>query len=148
MNYSAQPRTAIRFGSQIPVNTKDKRFYLAVPNNRIIPFQIERTSRPETITAFELINDSGYTIDLLDPAYMDAVDYPYLLTFTGIDRIIYKAETLNQDLPGGVYYMHVSDGVNHWYSMDYINVPCYGVTEPYNNLSSSEFDSPNDSILE
>ena len=137
MNYSSLPRTAIRFGID-PAPYMQSEVCLVCPQNNLIPFQIIRSTRPEAISTFTLETDAGASINLLDGTYMDAADEPYIITFTGVDRIIYKAEQLLKDIPGGTYFITISDGVQTWYSLAYIKINCFAQTAPVAELSDFE----------
>jgi len=92
-------------------------FKLFAPKDRLLPFQIKRTTRIDTITEMNLVcyNDNGTETDLLallpTPTTLD------IETAGGYDWILYYAtRDLTSLIECGDYYIEITDGIQTWYS--------------------------------
>lgn len=133
MIYSNAPRTAIRFTKIKPTYSWPDAFDLHVLANQLIPFQIIRPSRGNAITSFRMVSLDDVTDEPLLLA-LAVANLPYILSFPQIDRIIYKAKQESYDVfYSGRWYLEITDGVDTWYSMDVINVPCIAMIPPSPN---------------
>ena len=127
--YSEAPHTALRFVKENkPVYSTSDWLDLHCMLDRIIPFQIRRTSRPNPLTVFKLISlDDVTEVDLL--AILTTP--PTIVSFVGFDVIMYKADINSAiDFPQGRWYVKVSDGIDYWYSLSVLNIPCYATISP------------------
>lgn len=81
-------------------------------DTRILPFQIIRTTRQNTITSVIMFDKDGTQVrDLTSDMSFDIV------ALDDYDVIVYTAQFgYAQELPIGQYYIRVSDGVQTWYS--------------------------------
>ena len=89
------------------------------PQNSILPFQIRRYHSIRPITILDLYdaeNDTFYE-DILVKLAAPINDHLRIWQMGTADNIVYsqkKAFTSNLDC--GIYYLHLSDGINNWYS--------------------------------
>lgn len=91
-------------------------YKLLTPYNRLLPFQINRPTRPQIITTFELYSpqDDTFETDLLALCPANTFEYVSIGTY---DYITYKAtKDFTSDLPDGYWYCKLSDGKQTWYS--------------------------------
>lgn len=123
--YSNEPRTALRFITTKPEYSRMfMELDLYTPKEQLMPFQIHRQPRGESITVFKAVRvDEAYEMDLF--AYVDTNEEPYILSFVGKDMIIYKADPLAVDLNPGRFYLVISDGIETWYSMSILRIACW-----------------------
>lgn len=88
---------------------------LYVPNGYLLPFQIIRTHRANTITTFDLYTCKGGLVG----HYITSLTSAGLTikSFTDHDVIIFGGESrVFSSIDNGVYYAVLSDGVDSWYS--------------------------------
>ncbi len=124
-----QPKTSMFFSDVIPPVSQ---FNVVTPPNEIPPFEIIRAQNvhPLADLTVEAIDASGNAIDLI--ALLDAGDPMEIVTLSNAtDVIIWKQSiVLTGDIPGGVYYVKVTDTVNKWYSRSWLQVGCQDVVAP------------------
>lgn len=94
-------------------------FHWIAPHNLLLPFQLQRQNRPDTITEFALydINDV-VQYDLLTYVVSGQTNLK-TVTNNGVpaDIFTYFAnKPLTSDIDCGQYYYKVSDGIDTWYS--------------------------------
>jgi hypothetical protein len=107
-------------------NTKDKQWFrmtgtdyklleLICPQNRLLPWQIRRTVRPNYLTSIKLVcAEDDASVEILAEIDSDEISYR---TAGGFDFITYlAAQDLLSMLDCGYYYLQVTDGVETWYS--------------------------------
>lgn len=92
-------------------------FPLFSPNKKILPFQIIRETRGNSITSVLLKKVEGATVANIT-AQMQATGLKInAYASYGYDVILYPGRLLlAEDTPEGRYYLQISDGVQTWYS--------------------------------
>lgn len=104
------------------------------PENSIIPFQIRRKKSLNVIAIFDLysydssINDFVFEIDLLTLIPAPLSNHLRVVQCSEVDNIIWNPRlSFTSNLTGGLKYIHLSDGVFHWYS-EVFRVECFDDT--------------------
>lgn len=101
-------RKAYSFGEIYP---------LFAPANMLLPFQVVRETRENSITSFKLFSKDGKLVQDLSGLIMDAGLQICKFESLGYDVIVYPANmplAINQ--LDGIYYCEMSDGVQTWWS--------------------------------
>lgn len=96
---------------------------LICSQNRLLPFQVYRASRYNTISSLEIYCYDGTLIDSI-LSHIPAGDID-IVSAQGKDYIIYYGKKdLTDDLDAGFYYLKLYDGVQYWYS-EVFRVICF-----------------------
>lgn len=90
---------------------------LFAPANKLLPFQIMRTTRANQISQVRLYTKDGAEVANLTAPMLQAGLQIVRFASLGYDVIVYPGTlALPTNMLDGVYYMLLSDGVQHWYS--------------------------------
>jgi len=121
-----QPNTSLSFSRSIPVFTPD--FFVVCPANQIPPFQIVRPTNISGTITVQAITFRGVVVNL-HTLLTNPIEIKTLTD--GTDRIIWRQIGLfSSQVPGGKYYIKVSDGINTWYSKYIIQFSCDLLIQP------------------
>lgn len=95
-------------------------YQLITPERKVLPFQIVRTTRANTVTAVNLYKIDGTLVANIT-ASMNASGLSIVRYETdGYDVIVYHGlQILTEATPEGQYYLSLTDGVDTWYSEVY-----------------------------
>ena len=92
-------------------------FPLFTPNKKILPFQIIREHRPNSISSVVLKNLEGSTVANITTQMTGTGLKVNQYANYGYDVIMYPGQLLlTTTTPEGPYYIEISDGVQTWYS--------------------------------
>lgn len=101
----------------------DKQSVLIMPENAILPFQIRRKRSLNQISTFNIytydvsINEFLYSLNVLLIIPAPLTNHLKIIQMETSDNIVfYQTADLSSHLPCGLHYIHISDGVNDWYS--------------------------------
>jgi len=109
---------------------------LICPKNKLLPFQVKRSNKYNTLVSLELYCYDGTLIDdILADIPAGDID---IVSSQGYDFIIYYGnKALSNDLSGGFYFLKLYDGSQYWYS-EIFNVKCFDWNKRYGLRSSNE----------
>ena len=101
----------------------DKQSVLIMPENAIIPFQIRRKRSLAQVTTFNLYtydvatNEFYYNLNILMLIPAPITNHLKIVQMQTSDNIVYfQTADLSSNLPCGLHYIHISDGINDFYS--------------------------------
>lgn len=96
---------------------------LICPENAIVPFQVRRRRSAAVVTTFDLYSYDGSTgawgweLDLLSVIPAPSTNHLKVIQMETADNIVwYPTADFTTPLSCGLHYVHLSDGVNDWYS--------------------------------
>lgn len=120
---------------------------LLTPKNSILPFQVRRYHSLLPITTLDLydaITDT-FEVDILAKLPAPANNHIKIYQMGIADNIVFTQTTaFAANLDEGTYYLHLSDGVNNFYS-EVFKVMCYAPTTKsvVNQLEAEKIPSAN-----
>jgi hypothetical protein len=124
-----QPKTSMFFADVIPPVSQ---FNVVTAANEIPPWEIIRAQNTHGLSdiSVEAIDGYGNVIDLY--ALLDPADPMEIVTLSNAtDVLIWKQSLqLTGYIPGGIYYVKVTDTVNTWYSRYWLQIGCFNVDVP------------------
>lgn len=98
-------------------------YNLFSPNSMLLPFQIVRPHRNDRIESVELYTRNGELVGNITNDIVSLGLSVKSFELYGYDVIVYPAYLpLNINLPLGIYFIKISDGVDTWYSEMFTNV--------------------------
>jgi hypothetical protein len=90
-------------------------FRLIAPNNSLLPFQIRRLLRQEPMVFIGLTDLDGNIIQDLTLEFPPG-SLEYVPTSNGDEYFVYYGADLYSNIPPGMFYLTITDGVETWYS--------------------------------